>query len=171
MNRRTFIISAGAVASLPLVTLTTIGCGSTSKATIVGLAQILGNAVANLATILGNTAIATQITQYTTQLVNDINAWTPGGTTQDIILVITDLENAISLIPVTPEIQGLIELALGTIQGILAFFPSAAAMATEIAAKTKAKQVHLAKFPKDAPTFKIAWNSLVPASASGALIP
>jgi hypothetical protein len=149
--------------------LTGCSTGGPSKATLAGLAQTLGNALANLATILGKTDIAAEVTKYTAQLVADINNWVPGSTTQDIILVIADLEDAINLIPVTPEIQGLIELALGTIQGILAFFPSPT-VAAAVQARTKAPAVHLAQVPKNSSAFKHAWNPQVPARLSGALI-
>jgi hypothetical protein len=168
MNRRLFLTTASAAAFISAMPLSLSGCGSVNKNTLAGLAQTLGNAIANLATILGKTDIAAQVTQYTTQLVTDIKNWTPGSTTQDIILAIADLEDAINLIPVTPEIQGLIELALGTIQGILAFFPSAVAA---VQARTKAPTVHLAKVPKDSKTFSTAWNAQVPSTMAGALIP
>jgi hypothetical protein len=168
INRRIFTLYAAGFVGFLLAPV--LGCGVVSKTTVAMLAQTLGNAIGNLAGLLGNTTIAANVTKYTTQLVADINSYVSGAPTQEIILVIADLEDAINLIPVSPEIQGLIELALGTIQGILAFFPTPA-VAAAVQARTKARQVHLAKVPKTSATFRTTWNSLVPASMPGALIP
>ena len=173
LNRRSFIslsgLSVGALA-VGVGTLPLTGCSAVSKTTLAGLAQTLGNAVANLATLLGNTSLASQITGYTTALVNAIKTWVSGSPTANIIQIISDLEDAINLIPVTPEIQALILLALGTIQGILAFFPNQS-VASAVAARTKAPAVKLAKVPHSSSIFKLTWNSLVPADLSGAVIP
>lgn len=159
MNRRFFlqlVVVSSAVAALPLGL---IGCG-TNQSNLAALAQTLGTSAANLATLIGQSALATKITQLTTQVVGDIQMWKTGSPTADIIQVLGDLELAINLIPIDPMTQMLVELALGTIQAIVALFPAPAAAAVQARAQG-VRTVTLPKPPKKASDYKVQWNAIV----------
>lgn len=159
MNRRMFLQSSAATVSLAFLA-SQIGCGKASQQTLAALAQTIGTSVSNLASLLGQTALATKITSITTQLVADIQGYVKGGATATIIQLIGDLEQAINLIPVTTPIAALIDLALGTIQAILAQFPSAAGAVQ--ARAVGVRQVKLAKVPKTKSDYIAQWKSVAP---------
>jgi hypothetical protein len=161
MNRRTFAKSAASTFAIML--LPSIGCGKVTVASAAALAQVLGSAVATLATIIGSTGLALQIQTATTKLVTLINTWVTGSTTTNIINAISDLEvliNAVS--PLSPEISGLVALALGTIQAILSLFPTPGV--TSVARGIPAVDLGTlgVQHPaKDERTFRGQWNTLL----------
>jgi len=157
MNRRLFLQSSAATVSLAFLG-SNIGCGKgINQAQLAALAQTLGNSVANLAVLLNQNDTALKIQTITAQVVIAIQNYKPGDATSTIIQLLSDLEMAINLIPVSPQIQALITLALGTIQGILAFFPSAGGAVS--AKAVGVPQVKLAKVPKTSKDYADQWNS------------
>lgn len=123
MNRRTFIASAAAVATLPLASIATLGCGA-AKTTLAVLVNSLGNAISAVYGVLGNTTVATAIKTDTDKAVAAINAWVPGTPAQDVIQVLNVLIQDLSAI--VPGIGGtaatLISLAISTVEELLADF-------------------------------------------------
>jgi hypothetical protein len=162
MNRRKFLqqtIAATAVLSLYLA-----GCGKLTTTTAAALAQVLGSATAELATLLGNTALASQIDTATTKLVGLINTWVTGSTTANIIAAINDLMVLIqSVEPLSPEITGLVTLALGTIQAILALFPpttSPSIVAPGVRA-ANLSSIGITHVARNEQTFRQQWNMVL----------
>lgn len=168
LNRREFIIATGAVALMPL------GCGKVSQSELAALASTLGNAVAALETIEGNSGAAIKIQDATATVVQDITNWVPGTADSEIIQSIGILEGLLSDLPVPAQDQALIDLALVTIQSILALLPQAPAAAVT------AKAVRMAKKPLRTPTaasvglktapqtrkqFVVEWNKRAPTTA------
>jgi hypothetical protein len=162
MNRRTFLARLSAAAAF--VTLNSsaflMGCGKISQQSLAVLAQTLGTSMASLASLLGSSTIAAKINSITTAVVADIQSWVKGSPTDDIIQLLGDLETQIGLIVSNSVVvAALIELALGTIQGILAAFPPAAAA---VMARTKGvRVVKLAKVPHVRSEYAAQFNAIV----------
>lgn len=165
MNRREFLVGSAAAGTSTLLTFPAIGCGKISQATLAGLVMTLGNAVSALEVIEGNSALAATIKNDTAVLAGDIQNWVPGTTDQIIIEAIGIVEADLNLLPINAGDVALIDLALGTLQGILAFFPiQASAVANSKAVRASAKPirtVHLDKVPKSKNDFKTQWNAIV----------
>lgn len=163
MNRRLFLKSSTATVSLAFLTPGLTGCGKVNQTTLAGLVLTLGNAVSALEVIEGNSELAAIIKNDTSVLANDIQNWIPGTTDQIIIEAIGLVEKDLNLLPINAGDVALIDLALGTLQGILAFFPiQASAVANSKAVRASAKpirQVHLDKVPRKASEFSSQWNA------------
>lgn len=158
MERREFLKSAVAVSALSMFTLTETGC---SQSQLAQLTQVLGTDATNLATALGQSTLATQIQQSTSAAVTAINNWKKGTPAQDVIAALGIVEANLNLIPMAGPYTGLIDLALGTLQAILALLPAPTAMTV-----SHIRMVRLGHpAPKTAKEFKKQWNAIVDAKS------
>ena len=156
-------VIAAIIGAALLLTLTIAAC--TSQSTLSSLVTILGNSTASIATIEGNTSLAAQIKSDTTAASAAVLAWKSGTSAAMAIEALNIVEDDLNLIPATGPYVPLIDLAIGTVESILALLPQPVATATAIAtARAKGIQrrtVYIAKPPKDADHFKSAWNGIV----------
>ena len=143
MNRRNFIISAGAVATLPVSTLAIIGCNTDTVATFV---STIAKYAAQLATYFGQSSIAGEITALSAKIASDIASWQSGNAATDAINALNDLADLVNLIPAAGPYVVLIDLILGAITGLLALLPASATSTVQMSiaehtAKLKAKGI------------------------------
>lgn len=160
--RRTGIASALALMCLSVTVFPLLGCPQQS--TIAALTQTLGNAAANLASLEGNPALGAKLQTDTTAAVTAINNWKSGTNAQMAIEALNLVADDLSLFPVTNQYAPLIDLAIGTVESILALLPQTPVPATKAAAHRRS--VHLSNPPKNAKEFKKTWNTIVSASPS-----
>lgn len=138
-----------------------------SDTTIAKLTQTLGNAAASVATLEGNTALAAKLTTDTTAAVTAITNWKSGTPAAMAIEALNLVEDDLALIPGTSQFAPLIDLAIGTVESILALLPpsATAAVAAHTAALTKARpHILLSLPPKNEKQFKAQWNGIVAAN-------
>jgi hypothetical protein len=154
MNRRTFLVTSTAAAFTPFLT----GCPSSSQ-TIASLVQVLGSSAASIASLEGNTSLAQKLQTDTAAAVVAVTNWKAGTVAQDVIEALNLVEDDLNLFPVLGAYGPLIDLAIGTIESILALLPQPAAPA---AAHVAHRAVHLNQpAPKTASAYKSQWNAIV----------
>ncbi len=141
--------------------VTTTGCnGQTTAAQLIAT---VGTAVATLETLQGNTAAVAQIQADTKAAELAIQNWKKGTPAQDVLQVLTILQSDINLLPVNATDQALIELALGTVEQIVALFPGAA---PAVASAKAVRPVKLAFTVQNKNDFKKQWNAIVSSNPS-----
>jgi hypothetical protein len=142
------------------------GCNKVQQDTVATLAQTLGNAAAQVSSLEGNPALATQITTDTNAAVQAITTYVPGtSASQTVIQLINVVMADLSLVPVIGPYAGLIDLALGTAEALIAAF--SAKTNTPVATgqtATHIRAVHLTNAPKTRKDFVNQWNSIVKAN-------
>lgn len=160
ITRRSFAkLSAATIA---LVYLPFTGCFSQSQ--IAALASILGATAASIASLQGNSVLAAKLTTDTAAAVAAINAWKSGTSTQEIILALNLVEDDLNLFPIIGPYVPLIDLAIGTVESILALLPQNAISPATIAPHAARRHVTLPfAAPKTAKAYKTQWNLLVDA--------
>jgi hypothetical protein len=165
---------AGMVAALCL-TLTVLPLsGCDTQATLAELVQTLGSADGQVANLQGNVQLAAQINTDTTAAVNAITNWKNGTPAQDVIEALNIVEDDLNLIPAASQYAGLIDIAIATVQTLLALLPApaptvAVAQARTAHASVPHRTVNVANPPKTAKQFKKRWNAMV--AANPALAP
>lgn len=146
-----------AVLCVSLVSLATTGC---EQSTIAALTTTLGNAASAIAALEGNTGLATQLTTDTTAAANAIANWKSGTPAQNVVQALTIVENDLNLIPGTSQYAPLIDIAIATVQSILALLP-----VTTTPTVAHGRTVHLGyAAPKSSHDFKKKWNAAVVAN-------
>ena len=86
-------------------------------------ASILGSTAASIAAIEGNPTLAAKLTTDTAAAVAAINAWKSGTPDSEVILALNLVEDDLNLFPSTGPYVPLIDLAIGTVESILALLP------------------------------------------------
>lgn len=124
-------------------------CVACNQSQIASLTNILGTSAANIATIEGNTALATKLTTDTAAAVAAVNAWKSGSPAQEAILALNIVASDLSLFPVTDKYAALIQIAIGTVQSILALIPGS----------TTASVAHVSQPLITVKQFKANWNA------------
>lgn len=147
--------------ALPLVALlacvTMTGC---NQKTIAALTQILGTQAANVAKLENDPALATKLAADTTAAVTAITNWKSGTPAQDVVQALDLVEADLNLFPVANQYAPLVDLAIGTVDSILALLPPPPAT-------TAVLRRHVALFqpaPKNSKQFIEQWNALVKAN-------
>ena len=156
----------GAIALALLVLLATLPSSGCSKSTVVELVSVLGSATSNIANLEGNPALAAQLKADTAAAVSAISNWQSGSPATVAIEALNILAADLSLIPGTSAYAPLIDLAIGTIDSILALIPSSAVSVHA------SRSVHLQNAPKTKSQFKVQWDGIVaqhPALSSAAI--
>jgi hypothetical protein len=158
MTRSVIVAIIGAAL---LLTLTIAAC--TSQSTLSSLVTILGNSTASIAAVEGNASLAAQIKSDTTAASAAVLAWKTGTSTAMAIEALNIVEDDLNLIPNTGPYLPLVDLAIGTVESILALLPQPVATATTTARAKgiQRRTVYIAKPPKDSDHFKSAWNGIV----------
>lgn len=161
MKRSNFlrVVLIGAVGFLGF---TTVGC--VPQNALATLTTTLGTAVANIATLEGNTTLATQLSADTKAASTAILNWKSGAPTTEVIQALGIVEDDLNLIPGTSEYAPLIDIAIATVQTILATIPVPTVAPTPAAPVTaKARRaVYLGHpAPNDAKQFKKEWNAVI----------
>lgn len=146
-------LSLAATSAILCCTLLT---GCISQATIASLTAILGQSAASIASIEGNPTLAAKLTADTTAAVAAINAWKSGTPAQEVIAALNIVEDDLSLFPITTAYAPLIDLAIGTVESILALLPAPATMSVHLGRK-----VHLAHTPKNEKDYRKTWNATI----------
>lgn len=156
----------GVIAVLCLsIVVVPLGCNKAQQDTVATLTQTLGNAAAQVAALEGNQALSTQITADTDAAVVAITSFVPGtSVAQTVIQLINIVMADLSLVPVIGPYAGLIDLALGTAEALIADF-SAKTNTPVVTGETasRVRVIHLANAPKTRSEFVKQWNSIVKA--------
>jgi hypothetical protein len=165
MERREFLktgVKSAGVAAMLAGTggATALLTGCETQETIASLTNTLGNAAVQIATIEGNTALATQLKADTAAAVAAITGWKDGGVVIDVIQALNIVEDDLNLFPVTDQFAPLIDLAIVTIESILALLPQS------MTASEHGKRAHRTvkvsyKVPHKTKDFKSKWNQIV----------
>lgn len=137
--------------------------GCVSQTTLASLAGVLGTDAANLAAIEGNPTLSVKLKADTAVAVLNITNWTKGSPVTEIDESLNIVEDDLNLFPTTGAYLPLIDLAIGTVESILAFIPQpATSVASPLVLAHTAVQhriVHLSKTPKTAAEFQKQWNA------------
>ena len=137
-----------------VLVLCLLACFSQSQ--IAALASILGSTAASIAAIEGNPTLATKLTTDTAAAVAAINAWKSGTPDSEVILALNLVEDDLNLFPSTGPYVPLIDLAIGTVESILALLPQSS---SAIAPHAVHRAVVLPfPAPKTASAYKGQWN-------------
>jgi hypothetical protein len=140
------------------MTLATAGCAS--QTTLADLIAIVGTSIASVETIDGNTAAVAKIQTDTAAATTEVLAWKSGTPTTEVIEALNLVEDDLNALPVSTLDTQYIDLAIGTVNEILTLIPASTTTATVVHDAVPHRQVHLAKTPKDAKTYKKIWNGL-----------
>lgn len=179
---------AGKAASLIVALLigsmlmTTTGCDAQSTAA--DLIAIVGTATASLEALEGNTEAVKQIQADTKAATDAVTNWKNGTPAQDVIEALNILQDDLNLLPVSPTDLAFIDLAIGTVDQILALIPvpanapavsSGALLSQAVYFSARPHHVHhrhphLAKTPKSVKEFRKEWNKLAGAHGGFALV-
>lgn len=161
MNRRTFLATGTAVAFTPFF-LSTQGCGAS---TIAELVQVLGNSASQIAALEGNTSLASKLLTDTGAAVTAIDNWKTGSPTAEVIEVLNIVMDDLSLFPITGPYVPLIDLAIGTVEAILALLPASSGIsAAAVKPHVQHRTVTLTNPPKTASQYKKQFNAIVAAN-------
>lgn len=135
-----------------------LGC---SQSTLAALTSILGNAGASIAALQGNTTLAERLKTDTAAAVVAIENWKSGTPAQEAIEALNLVEDDLNLFPAIGKYGPLIDLAIGTVESILALLPQPAVSARTVAPHAAHRAVNLAQpAPKTASAFKRQWNAI-----------
>lgn len=156
--RSTGLAGIVAALSLSIVTLPTLGCPSQS--TIATLTQTLGTAAANIATLEGNATLGAKLTTDTASAVSAVTNWKSGSPATEAIEALSLVEDDLNLIPAASQYTLLIDLAIGTVQSLLAMLPQST---TAAAVRHTARRsiVITQPSPKTAKDFKKQWDEII----------
>jgi hypothetical protein len=135
---------------LTALSLSTTGCAS--QTTIADLIAVVGTSVASIEALEGNTAVVTKIQTDTAAARAQVLDWKSGTPTQDVVAALNLVEDDLNILPVSSQDQALVDLALGTVDEILALIQ--ATPASPVTGATAAHIVHCpimltAKAPTD----------------------
>lgn len=144
-----------AVLCLSVTLLPLAGCSE--QATLSALTKTLGSAAVNIANLEGNTSLAGKLTTDTAAAVSIITNWKSGTPAQNVIEALQIVEDDLNLIPGTSQYAPLIDIAIGTVQTILAMLPVPAGNTV-----AHGRVVHLGSpAPKNAHEFKKQWAGVI----------
>lgn len=147
---------------LSLAVLPTVGCINQSQ--IAALTQVLGTSAQNIATLEGNTVLAAQLKADTAAAVTAIDNWKTGTPAATVIEALNIVEADLNLIPGTSQYIPLVDLAIATVQGILALLPQPAVPVPAVKAVRTVNLGHPS--PKTAKQFKQQWAAIIAANPS-----
>lgn len=147
-----------AVACVTGMTFSMTGCAS--QTTIADLVAIVGTTIASLETVEGNTTAVTKIQADTAAATAQVLAWKTGTPTTEVIEALNLVEDDLNVLPISTEDQQFVDLAIGTINEVLALLPANTTTATVAHDTIQHRKVSLAKTPKDVKTYKKIWNGL-----------
>lgn len=149
------------LASIALLAILSISQVACSSSTIAALASTLGNAGASIAVLENNPTLATQLRADTTAAVTAINSWKAGTPAQDVIQALNIVEADLNLIPGTSQYTPLVDLAIGTVESILALLPQTQGVTANARMAGEHRNVRLTNAPKTAKQFKQQWNDTI----------
>lgn len=148
---------------LPVVFLT----GCPSQSTLAALTNILGTSAASIVALEGNTGLAAQLKSDTAAAVSAVSGWKTGTPAQNVIQALGIVEDDLNLIPATGPYVPLIDLAIGTVESIIALLPPPTGASPSFATAHAKRTITLhGPIPSTASQYKTQWNSLAPDSAS-----
>jgi hypothetical protein len=160
--RRSFLKGATAALAIVSVAPAMLISGCASQQTIADLINTLGVATEQLATLEGNTSLSAKLATDVAAASSAVLNWKKGSATQEIAEALNLVEDDINLFPGAGPYVPLIDLAIGTIEAILAQFPSTTAT---VSAKRRTVKLPY-KAPKNNKDFAKRWNTLAPPQAS-----
>lgn len=131
-----------------------------SSASIADLTNVLGTQAANIAKLEGNPALSAKLITDTAAAVAAIDSWKSGSPATEAIEALNLVAADLNLLPVNPKYAPLVDLAIGTVESILAILPSSGTNAHVL------RHAPLSNPPKTAKEFKARWNALAPDAAS-----
>ncbi|HEY4357095.1 MAG TPA: hypothetical protein VGN16_15205 [Acidobacteriaceae bacterium] len=117
---------AGVVSLLLLTVFPMAGCNSNDQKTAAALVQTMGTAVTSLLTLEGNAALAPRLQKDFQAASTAVANWKQGTPAQDVVEALNLLDSDLDLVPVSDKDKALIELAIGTVDEILALLPATA---------------------------------------------
>lgn len=145
---------AGALPSLLLE-------GCESQQTIASLINTLGAAAAQLATYENNPTLAAKLQADISAASSAVLNWKKGTPGDMVVEALNLVEDDLSLFPAAGPYAPLIDLAIGTVEAILAELHLTTSPA--VAAKPRRNVVLSYKAPKNSKEFQKRWNALAPA--------
>lgn len=157
MNRRDFLTTASAAAVVSTLPLSLTGC---NQNTIAELVQVLGNSASQIAALEGNTSLAAKLLTDTGAAVTAIDNWKTGSPTQMVIEVLNIVEDDLNLFPIAGPYIPLIDLAIATVESIIALLPAPSAPVAMSAKPRRHVQLGYAP-PKTAKEYKKRYNAIV----------
>jgi hypothetical protein len=149
-----------AIAALLCIVL--VGCPS--QATLAALTAILGSSAASIASIEGNPTLAAKLQTDTAAAVTAVQNWKSGTPATEAIEALNLVETDLNLFPNLGVYGPLIDLAIGTVESILALLP---ASSSPVAPQARHRAVSLAQpAPRTSGGYKRQWNAIVNANPS-----
>jgi len=146
-----------------LLLLPILGCPTQS--TIAALTNVLGTASANIASLEGNNTLAQTLRTDTAAAVAAVQAWKSGTPSDEAVLALNIVANDLNLIPAVGPYVPLIDLAIATVESILALLPAPAATPRVVYVHKRTITLH-GPIPANAGQFSAEWNSLAPDAKS-----
>lgn len=159
MNRRTLLTKL--IAALLILPL--IGCPAQS--TIASLTNILGTSAANIASLEGNSTLASTLTTDTAAAVAAVQNWKSGTPSDEAVQALNIVANDLNLIPGVGPYAPLVDLAIATVESIIALLPAPTAQLKVTYHPKRTVTLH-GPIPGNAAQFKVQWNGLAPDAAS-----
>lgn len=155
------LVPTAAFALLSLGAFALTGCPGQSIAA--GLIDVAGTAVAGLETYDGNAALATKAQTDFSALAKAVADFKAGTATQDIKQLGDDVLDDLNLFPVSNGDMALITLAIGTVDEVLALFPSTPAATGNVIVAQRLhvphRSVGLTSPPRKRAEFVSEWNT------------
>jgi len=124
ISRRRFLVTSASASLTPFM-LALEGCGAND---IAALVQTLGNSASQLAALEGNTSLASKLLTDTGAAVTAIDNWRSGSVATEVIEALNLVEDDLNLFPITSAYVPLIDLAIATVESIIALLPNSAAI-------------------------------------------
>jgi hypothetical protein len=158
--RRNFLKAATAALAIVSVAPAVLLEGCTSQATIASLINTLGGAAEQLATVENNPTLAAKLQTDVAAASAAVLNWKKGSAGTMVVEALNLVEDDLNLFPFAGPYVPLIDLAIGTIEAILAELGLTSAPAA--AAKPRRSVVLSYKAPKNSKAFTAKWNALAP---------
>jgi hypothetical protein len=160
MNRRGFVKGACILTALAGALPAMLLEGCESQQTIASLINTLGAAAEQLATYENNPTLAAKLQTDVAAASAAVLAWKKGTASQMVVEALNLVEDDLNLFPFAGPYVPLIDLAIGTVEAIMA---SLGLTPAPTAGAKPRRQVSLAyKAPKTSKDFKSKWNALAP---------
>lgn len=154
-SRRSFISALIALVLVAAVSLPSIGC--VDQNATAALINVVGASVNTLISIQGDPALAAKVSKDFAAASAAVASWKKGDATQSIVQALNLVQADINLIPVSDQTKIYIQLAITTVNSIIAIVtPAPAGMTAKRATKPLVSDRE----------YKAQWNALTAAHPS-----
>ena len=161
LGRRAFLkgsaATVAAYSTIPAGLVLVNGCGA---GTIAALIKTLGNAASQIAAMEGNTTLAQQITTDTAAAVTAVTNWKSGSPVQMAVEALNIVMDDLNLFPAAAAFAPWINLAIITVEAILALLPAPIAAHALATHPNWRHPIKHQPAPKTASAFVSQWNTM-----------